>query len=96
MIKIIEIERLINIYGEQTTLGQLLEDKKNKTPYKCPKCNGKGEVQVKYNSYPDNLPDSGWVERWAYKYIKCDLCGGEGYTIREFKPKLVQQGWEQI
>lgn len=55
-------------------------------PYKCPKCNGEGGEQKRYNAYPSGLPDSGWVEEWKFKYVQCDLCEGHGYTKRELKP----------
>ena len=45
----------------------------------CSKCYGHGTVSEKYNSYPSNLPDSGFVEKWAYRDIKCDECNGMGY-----------------
>lgn len=44
--------------------------------------------------YPSGLPDSGWVEDWRYREVKCDLCNGEGYTEHEYKPKMIQDGWE--
>lgn len=24
----------------------------------------------------------------------CDLCNGEGYTEHQYKPKMIQDGWE--
>lgn len=57
----------------------------------CERC---GKVSVRYNAYPSGLPDSGWVEDWKYKDIECDLCHGEGYTEHEYKPRMVQDGWE--
>lgn len=37
-----------------------------------------------------------WECRDRYEEIKvtCDLCNGEGYTEKEYKPKMVQDGWE--
>lgn len=92
--KIKDIEALIRVYGGEKTLNQILKQELNKTPYKCPKCNGVGTNSVKYNAYPSGLPDSGWVEKWEYKDVKCNLCNGDGYTAKEYKPKMVQQGWE--
>lgn len=93
--KVCNIMELIKIYGEDTTLSEILEVRKGGNPiYKCPKCEGKGYTSYKYNAYPSGLPDSGWVEDWKYKKIECDLCKGEGYTEKEYKPKMIQDGWE--
>lgn len=92
--KIKDIEFLIGVYGGEKTLNQILEKELSKTPYKCPKCNGSGTNSVRYNAYPSGLPDSGWVEDWKYKNVICDLCNGEGYTSKEYKPRMIQQGWE--
>lgn len=92
--KINDIESLIGVYSGEKTLNQILEQELNKTPYKCPKCKGIGTNSVRYNAYPSSLPDSGWVEDWKYKDVRCELCNGEGYTVKEYKPKMVQQGWE--
>lgn len=27
---------------------------------------------------------------------KCDLCDGEGYSEKRYKPRMVQDGWEEI
>lgn len=92
--KIKDIKNLISVYGGESTLNQILEKKLSQKPYKCPKCNGIGTNSIRYNAYPSGLPDSGWVERWEYKDVECDLCNGEGCTVKEYKPKMVQQGWE--
>jgi len=92
--KIREIKELISSYGGEKTLNELLEAELSKTPYLCPKCNGEGYNKVGYNAYPKGLPDSGFVENWKYKNVECDLCKGKGYTEREYKPKMVQEGWE--
>lgn len=81
-------------YGGETTIDQLVKHIQKNKIHKCPKCNGSGTIRQKYNAYPTGLPDSGWVEDWQYKNITCDLCNGEGYTCHEYKPKMVQDGWE--
>lgn len=81
-------------YGRNTTLGDLVRKIQGNKIYRCPKCNGSGKVNVRYNAYPSGLPDSGWVEDWKYKDIECDLCHGEGYTEHEYKPRMIQDGWE--
>lgn len=91
-----EVIELCEKYGKNTTLEQLRKKIQGNKIHKCPKCDGKGTVSVRYNAYPLGLPDSGWVEDWRYKDIICDLCNGEGYTENEFKPKMVQEGWEEV
>ncbi len=81
-------------YGEDFTLGERLKKVQGNKIYKCPKCNGVGHITVEYNAYPKGLPDSGFVYERAFKDVKCDLCNGEGYTAHEYKPKMVQDGWE--
>lgn len=92
--KINEVKGLIEQYGEQTTLGEILRKVQGDKIYKCPKCRGKGYVTVEYNCYPSGLPDSGFVYKPGYKNKKCNLCNGEGYTSHEYKPKMIQDGWE--
>lgn len=92
--KIHEAISLMEDYGENTTLGDLVKKVQGKMIHKCPKCNGTGTVSVKYNAYPSGLPDSGWVEEWRYREVKCGLCNGEGYTEHQYKPKMIQDGWE--
>ena len=60
----------------------------------CPKCKGRGYVSKRYNAYPSGLPDSGWVDDWKKTDVECDLCKGHGWTEKEWKPKMVQDGWE--
>lgn len=92
--KIHEIKNLIFLYGENTTLNDVLKDIQKNKIYKCPKCQGAGIISVKYNAYPSGLPDSGWVEDWQYKDVECELCQGEGYTDKEYVPRMIQDGWE--
>ena len=92
--KVNEAINLSKAYGEKTTLGEFVKIIQENKIHTCPKCNGTGTVSVKYNAYPSGLPDSGWVEDWKYKEVECDLCKGEGYTEHEYKPKMIQDGWE--
>ena len=92
--KINVVKNLVDKYGADVTLGQLLVKIQGKKIYECPKCRGKGYVTVEYNGYPTGLPDSGFVYSAAYKDVECDLCNGEGYTDHEMKPKMIQDGWE--
>ena len=86
-----QIQNLISRYGENTTLKEVLNDVKMRSPYtylpyKCPKCHGQGYLVTEYNGYPTGLPDSGFVYEPAYDYKTCDLCKGMGYTEKEYKP----------
>lgn len=58
-----DIQKLINKYGENATLKQVLEDICGHSPYrylthKCPKCNGTGYVYEKC----DLCDGMGWTE----------------------------------
>ena len=33
-------------------------------------------------------------DNWEYYDVQCDLCNGEGYTEHEYKPRMIQDGWE--
>lgn len=92
--KINEILKLCEIYGNNITLEELARKIQGNKIYKCPKCKGKGYTVEEYNAYPSGLPDSGCVYEPGYKNIECDLCGGEGYIEHEYKPKMIQDGWE--
>ena len=71
----------IEVY--KTNNGVVFDTAKEALEYEgkvpCTKCYGHGTVSEKYNSYPNNLPDSGFVEKWAYRDIRCDKCNGLGY-----------------
>lgn len=84
--KIREVKGLVDKYGADTTLGEMLAKVQGNKIYVCPKCNGSGFTTVEYNCYPTNLPDSGFVYKPAYKDVECDLCKGDGYTDHEYKP----------
>ena len=94
--KVHDAVKLVEEFGGDTTLNQVLKMVQNGRIHKCPKCNGTGIIKIKYNAYPPGLPDSGWVQKWEYKEKECDLCDGEGYTYNEYKPKMVQDGWEIV
>lgn len=79
------IEKLIEVFGEKTTLCEILTYIKSRSPYidrpyKCPKCKGNGYTVREYNGYPKGLPDSGWVYEPVYDYRVCDDCDGYGYV----------------
>lgn len=85
---IYKLESLSCEYGDDITLGELIKRKKGNNIHKCPKCEGHGYVT---RCIPGD---------WGYtgdRYVdeKCDLCKGIGYTEHEYKPRMVQDGWEQ-
>lgn len=94
--KIIEAIELCQKYGENTTLGELRKKIQGKKIHRCPKCEGNGYIVEEYNAYPSGFPDSGWVYEPGYRNITCDLCDGEGFTENEFRPRMVQDGWEEV
>lgn len=82
--KVHEIEELVEVHGEDFTLGQLLEYYKGDKIYKCPKCEGKGVLLVEFKpSYMGFIPPINWTP--SMKEIDCDLCNGEGYTSEEYE-----------
>lgn len=93
--KIREVKELVDRYGSCVTLGQLLTKIQGNKLYECPKCKGNGFITIEYNGIPSWMDRSGGFDyKAAYKDEKCDLCGGEGYTDHEYKPRMVQEGWE--
>lgn len=58
--------------------------------YRCPKCGSSGKITIRKNAAEY------WEcsDRYEYNSIECDLCNGEGYTEHEYKPKMVQDGWQ--
>jgi rubrerythrin len=93
MITIDDAVFLVNAYGENYTLGELLKRIQGDKIYKCPACMGRGKITEEYNAYPSGLPDSGWVYEAGYRDKKCTLCDGHGYTNKKYVPKMVQEGW---
>lgn len=98
MLKIKDVKELVDKYGKDKTLAEVLELVQGDRKYECPKCHGKGYTTVEYNKYPRNLPDSGWVYEPGYKDEQCDLCNGQGYTRDKYQPKVkvINDGWEKV
>lgn len=88
--KIHEAICLRDDYGEKTTLDDLVKRIQGNKIHRCPKCYGKG-IFIKMINRAQY-----WECRDRYEETKvtCDLCNGEGYTEKEYKPKMVQDGWE--
>lgn len=89
--KIYEAIRLRNTYGGNKTLDELVDEVQGNKIHKCPKCNGSGNVTQRVNRAQY------WecCARYEYETHPCDLCNGEGYTEHEYKPKMIQDGWEE-
>lgn len=92
--KAYEAKQLIREYSATTTLKEIFESFER--PFECPQCLGTGFYQKKIIvPYPRGFPDSGWVpDSIEYKRTKCELCDGHGWATKEYKPKMVQDGWQ--
>lgn len=88
--KIYEAISLMKDYGENATLGEVVKKIQGKKIHKCPKCGGTGKVTKRRNKAQYWECCDNWVE---YEEI-CSLCNGEGYTEHEYKPRMIQDGWE--
>lgn len=88
--KIHEAIRLRNVYGGETTLNNLVSLIQGNKIHRCPKCGGSGTTIKRVNraQYWECCDDYKEIE------VTCDLCNGEGYTEKIYKPKMVQDGWE--
>lgn len=88
---IAEAEYLKKIYGSETTLDQLVKRVQGNKIYECPKCHGEGKILKRINTAQY------WecCESWKTVECTCDLCNGEGYTEHEYKPRMIQDGWEE-
>lgn len=89
--KICDVVRLCKTYGENTTLAELQKEIQGNKIHKCPKCSGTGKITKKRNKaqYWECCDD------YEYYDVECDLCNGQGYTEHMYKPKMIQDGWEQ-
>ena len=88
--KIHEAICLRDDYGGKTTLDDLVKRIQGNKIHRCPKCYGKGIV-IKMINRAHYWECCDWYEEIK---VTCDLCNGEGYTEKEYKPKMVQDGWE--
>lgn len=89
-LRIPDLKNLCVVLGGEKTLRQTLEMLKSQYPHKCPKCEGNGFKEVTVNTYPQNLPDSGWVDQMETFDIVCDLCNGQGYTRERLVAKPIK------
>jgi len=91
-----EIKEFAEKYNCKKELSSLLEQHKETNGFVCPNCLGKGKIKEKYNAYLSGLPDSGWAEDWKYRDVTCPICHGLGHVKNKLKPKMIQDGWEEI
>lgn len=89
--KAYEAKKLIIENGAQTTL-QTVFDSFGK-PYKCPNCQGTG-FYMKEVVIPNDDPSWFYPPTVRHEKTECPLCNGHGWTEKEYKPKMVQSGWE--
>lgn len=90
--KIYEAICLRNTYGGETTLDDLVKLMQGNKIHRCPKCGGSGTIIKRVNraQYWECCDD--YVE----KEVTCDLCNGEGYTEKIYKPRMVQDGCDIV
>ena len=82
------VDELIARYGSDITLGELFLHLTQDRGYRCPKCGGKGFVTIEaVDFYGYDI---------EYRDKECDLCKGTGFTDKQMKPKMVQDGWEEV
>ena len=88
--KIHEMICLRNTYGGETTLDELVNRIQGNKIHRCPKCGGSGTIVKRVNraQYWECCDDYKEIE------VTCDLCNGEGYTEKIYKPRMVQDGWK--
>lgn len=86
-----QVNELKQCYGGETTIDQMLAHVQGKKTHRCPKCDGTGYIVETYNAAEP------WecCEQLKERKVTCDLCNGEGYTEHEYKPRMVQDGWER-
>lgn len=90
--KAFEIKALEKEYGSEATLEQVFELLER--PYQCPQCNG-AAVCCKpspKNTFLGKLLNQAVESEQVLS--ACELCDGQGWTEKEFVPKLIQAGWE--
>lgn len=94
--RIRELKHLQRVYGDNMPLSFIVDKLLCGRIYECPNCNTTGKEMKEIRiPYPLGYPDSGWVpDRIEHKQVDCSLCNGYGYNNKEYKPKMVQNGWE--
>lgn len=82
---IASIEYLQRKYGNEIHCDVLLQ-RLIGNRHRCPSCNGRGKVK-----------ESSWIAYHEEFHDKtCPLCDGAGWTEKEYKPRMVQNGWEEV
>lgn len=86
-IKMSELRILMRHYGNDATLRQIFEHKKNDTPFVCKHCGGSGVVELKvpkpihdYVGYYTASKPLGFTIR----NVSCPMCKGEGYLKEDY------------
>jgi hypothetical protein len=86
----VELASLMKTYNPNTTLKQLMELMFGELRFICPKCSGKGGRQVENTLY-----NSGGMGDGTFSWCDCNLCKGEGYTEKEYKPTVEITGYKE-
>ncbi|QFR55776.1 hypothetical protein JC221_130 [Yersinia phage JC221] len=89
-LRVSDLRGLCAVLGGEMTLRRMVDELQKRYPHKCPKCNGDGFVEIRMNTYPDGLRDSGWVDQMEDFKITCDICNGHGFTAEKLIAKTVQ------
>lgn len=83
--KILDVKKLIETFGPDAKLSEVLVKVQGENTHRCPKCHGSGIVSIEYNAYPKGLPDSDFRTDMQWQDIPCDLCAGVGFTAEKYK-----------
>lgn len=84
-----QIDGLIARYGREIRLCEILDKLPKPEGFICPACRGTGLVTI--------VKPAEWPNEYAAPTrsdVVCVTCRGEGYTPREIKPRMVQEGWQ--
>lgn len=88
-ITIVFAKQLVKEYGENITLGELLDKLQKGRKYKCPNCDGNGIVSACVDPGHPNMDE---LHRPAkFEMQDCDLCEGHGYTKKRKRPIVKTQ-----
>lgn len=90
------IIELVDKWGKDKTLGEILTALTSVYKYKCPVCNGTGIIIThvpEYLGMGGDGRDVGCHDAYD-REDDCELCNGIGYTEVKYVPHMVQDGWE--
>lgn len=88
------MSKLVDIFGDDFTIGELLKIVQADAGHVCPKCEGKGYIDEREEQVVRNFRGDVVIKYVTFKKEPCDLCLGLGRTAEKYRPKMVQDGWE--